>query len=116
MVEADKKGQKINPIGSGKPDISIVDAALVSLSNEVKEVKRELETQRSETKNVIIGVLVAFVLIVVTVAVEVLLSHKNESDIEENLNLNEQLTNQKIEISNLSNKVDNLKIRNPYLK
>ncbi|TSC66837.1 MAG: hypothetical protein CEO19_463 [Parcubacteria group bacterium Gr01-1014_73] len=116
MVETEKKGQKINPIGLGKPDISIVDAALVSLSNEVKEVKKELETQRSETKNIIIGVLVAFVLVVVTVAVEVLLSHKNNNDIEKSLNLNEQLTSQKIELNNLSNKVDNLKVRNPYLK
>ncbi len=116
MVEAEKRGQKINPIGSGKPDISIVDAALVSLSDEVKEVKKELETQRSETKNIIIGVLVAFVLIVVTVAVEVILSHKDSSDVEKSLNLDEQLMNQKIEMNNLSNKVDNLKVRNPYLK
>lgn len=73
--------KKPSPIGSGKPDISAVDVAIVNLSK---------------------------------VAVEILLS--NKSDFNQVMDFNEKLNSQQIEINNIVNKIDNLKIRNPYLK
>ena len=105
---------KINPIGSGKPDISAVDAAIVSISKEISSVKEELRTQRSESRGVIIGVLVASVLIVATIAVEVLIS--DQRDREFYSKLYNDMNEQNIKLENLDNNLGNLKIRNPYLK
>ncbi len=107
---------KLNPIGSGKPDISVVDAAIVTISEKVDSVRKELDTQRSETKNIIIGVVIALVAIVATVAVEVILSNKYENNFDSRFNLTEKINNQQIQINDLQNKFDNLKIRNTYLK
>lgn len=107
---------KLNPIGSGKPSVSIIDAAIISLGDQLKTLKEELHTQRSEARNIVIGVLVAFVAIVVTVAVELMLSNEKNSDVDKKLELNEKITSQEIQINNLENKVNNIKIRNPYLK
>jgi len=112
---------KLNPIGSGKPNISIVDAAIVTLSKELELVKGELSTQRSESKNIIIGVLIAFIIIVVTVAVSVLLSDyfsykSSTNDSRNRIEYSQKINDQEIQMNDLKNKVDNLKILNPYLK
>jgi hypothetical protein len=108
---------QISPIGSGKPDISTVDAAIVSISKEVADLRSELKTQRSETKNIIIGVVVALVAIVATVAVQVILANKdsgNSSDAR--LNFEDKQASQQIQINDLQNNFSNLKLMNPYLK
>jgi hypothetical protein len=104
----------INPIGSGNPDISIVDAAIVQLGLSLQETKKELDTQRSESKGIIIGVLVALVLVVGTVAVEVMLSNKKDAEFYSELEKN--IYEQSLKVQDLNNKVDNIKTRNPYLK
>jgi hypothetical protein len=105
---------KINPIGSGKPDISAVDAAIVTFTKEIQAIKNELGTQRSESRNVIIGVMMASLLIVVAVAVEVILSNRNDANFYSRLENN--IYNQNIKVNDLNNRVDNIMVRNSYLK
>lgn len=66
-------------VSGGKPDISVIDAGLDSLSKEVNELKKDVKDQRGENKNIIIFVLLALVLIALTVAVEVILFHSRDA-------------------------------------
>lgn len=72
-----KNKQAVKSTPGGKPDISVIEAGLDSLSKEVVELKKDIKDQRNENKNVIVGVLIAFLLIVITVATEVILFHSN---------------------------------------
>jgi len=111
----EKENEKtINSIGSGNPDISLVDASIVQLIQDLIQTKKELETQRSESKSIIIGAVFALILIVGTVAVEVILS--NRADKQFYSGLNKDIYEQNLKVQDLNNKIDNLKIRNPYLK
>lgn len=116
MSEVDKKLQKIRPIGSGRPDISTVDAAIISITKEISEIKREQNTQRSETKSIIIGVLIAFVAIVVTVAVEVILTQPDVPNFDDRFDFSEKLNKQQIELNTFENELKNLRLKNSYLK
>lgn len=72
-----KNRQVVKSTPGGKPDISVIEAGLESLSKEVVELKKDIKDQRNENKNIIVGVLIAFLLIVITVAMEVILFHSN---------------------------------------
>ena len=109
-----EKEKTINPIGSGNPDIFIVDASIVQLGQDLQQVREELKIQRSESKGVIIGVLIASVLIVVTVAISVLLSNRRDAQFYSSLEKN--IFEQNLKVQDLNNTIDNLKIRNPYIK
>jgi hypothetical protein len=109
--------ERIKPIGSGKPDISLIDAAIVTLTKEMGEVKAEVKSVRSDNNSIIIGVLIALVVIVVAVAVQVILANKVTGDsVNADMKFNDKLNSQEIEINNLRNKVDNIKTLNPFLK
>lgn len=103
----------LNPIGSGNPDISIIDAIIVQLRQDLEEIGKELGIQRSESKNIINGVLIALVVIVVTVALQVIFA--NRIDNKQYNSFYKDLNDQRIELNNIKNNFENLKIRN-YLK
>ena len=108
---------KIKPIGSGQPDISLVDAAIVTLTKEVGEVRAEVRTQRSDNNGIIIGVLIAVVLIVASVAVTVIYAnHLTGGEFDARFNFDQKVNQQQIQIDDIQNTVTNIKIRNPYLK
>ncbi|MBI4225333.1 MAG: hypothetical protein HY617_03295 [Candidatus Sungbacteria bacterium] len=94
---------------------------LDELSKRLVKIEQLSDKQESRNFNIIIAVIIAAVLIVVTVAVQVLLSDK--SDRERNDNLLEQIHTTKeeqlkldIKQSNLKDTMDSLRTKNPYLK
>lgn len=72
------------------------------------------EKQESRNRDITIAVLVAFVLIVGSVAVSVIMSNKKDAEFYSSLE--KSIYEQNLKVQDLNNKVDNLKIRNPYLK
>lgn len=76
MTDLEDK-EKLKSTPGGKPDISVIEASLDSLSKEIIEIKKDIKDQRNANRNIIIGVLVASVFIAITVAVEVILFHSN---------------------------------------
>lgn len=83
-------------------------------NKEFSNLKEDLKSQKQITWQVIVGVLIAFIVIVVTVALQVLQSNRQDkqyySDLEKNI------YDQNLKVQDLNNRVDNIKIRNPYLK
>jgi Ca2+/Na+ antiporter len=55
-------------------------AGIKSLDEQVKEINLQITSIRNESKNVIIGVLIAAFLIIVAVSIEVILFHSRTSD------------------------------------
>ena len=94
---------------------------LDELSKRIVKVEQLADRQESRNFNIIIAVVIAAVLIVATVAIQVLLS--NKSDRERNDNLLEQIHMTKegqlkleIKQSDLTNDINSLRTKNPYLK
>lgn len=112
---------RLKSIGSGKPDITEIAAAIVTINREITEVRTEVKAQRSENSGVIIGsvvaVSVAVILIVGTVAVQTMQANTLRGDeFQSEFTLSDKMNAQQIQINNLENVVDNIKVRNPYLK
>ena len=78
------------------------------------KIEKLVDKQDSKNQNIILGVLVAFILIVVTVAIEVILSNKTDNQFY--FDLEKNIYEQNLKVQDLNNKMDNIKIRNPYLK
>ena len=100
-----------------KEIINLVEAqaeSIDSISKRLVKAEALIDKQESRNRNIIIGVVVAVVLIVATVAVEVLLS--NRSDMQFYSQLEKNIYDQNLKIQDLNNILGNLKIRNPYLK
>ena len=94
---------------------------LDELSKRLVKIEQLADKQELRNFNIIIAVVIATILIVVTVAVQVLLS--NKSDRERNDNLLEQIHTTKedqlkldIKQSGLKDDVDSLRAKNPYLR
>lgn len=102
---------------SKKEIVGLVEAQATSIDDISKRlVKIEMlaDKQDSRNKNIIITVVVAFIFIVGTVAVEVMLSNKNDNQFFMQLDNNSK--DQDIKINNMENELNNLKKLNPYLK
>ena len=74
------------------------------------KVENLVEQQDTKNQGIVIGVLIALVLIVATVAVEVVLSNKKDAQFYSQLE--KDISEQNLKVQDLSNKVDILKIRN----
>ena len=112
---------RLKAIGQGKPDITEVAAATVTLNREIAEMRTEIKAQRSENSGIIIGVVVAvsvgFIFIAGTVAVQIMQANILKGDeFQGEFILSDKLNAQQIKINDLENMVDNIKVRNPYLK
>lgn len=104
-------------IPSKKEIVGLVEAqakSIDSISGRLVKVENLIEQQDTKNQGVIIGVLIALVLIVATVAVEVILSNKQDSQFYSGLQ--KDAYEQNLKIQDLSNTVGNIKVRNPYLK
>lgn len=100
-----------------KEIVGLVEAqaeSIDSISERLVKVEALVEEQESRNRNIIIGVVVAVVLIVATVAVEVILS--NKSDRQFYSQLQKDIYEQNLKFQDLRNMLNNFKIRNPYLK
>ena len=72
------------------------------------------EKQEARNHNVMVAVLVAFVLIVGSVAVSVIISNKKDAQFYSGLE--KSIYEQNLKTQDLSNQISNIKIRNSYLK
>jgi len=107
----------MSDIPSKKEIVGLVEAQAASvddISKRLAKMELSVEKQDSRNKNIIIAVLVAFIFIIGTVAIEVIISNRDNGEF--SYKLNSDLRNQDSKIGDLINKVDNLKVRNPYLK
>lgn len=104
--------------------IDIVQAqskTLDEVSKRLVSIEKLTEKQESRNFNIIIAVLIASVFLVATIAIQVFLSERNDRGRNDNLleKVNETKQEQiKIETeqSQLKDEINNLKIKNPYLK
>jgi len=62
---------------TGQAEVEFTD----SLSKRLDNLEANFENQRQATNNIIVGVLMALVFIVVTVAIEVIIFHTNNKDV-----------------------------------
>lgn len=100
-----------------KEIVSIVDAqakSIDAISERLVKIENLIEKQDSKNQNVLYAVLIAFVLLVGSIAIEVIVSNKDDKQYYASIekDIREQISN----TQELNNEVDNLKIRNPYLK
>lgn len=105
MTDEQLKSLGIKPI----PEITAEDV----FEREFANLKKDLESQKQITWQVIIGVLVAFISIVFVTAVQV--NYSNKKDAQFYSSLEKDIYEQNLKVQDLNNKFDNLKIRN-YLK
>lgn len=106
-----------------KEIVSLVEAQANSIDDVSKRFYRienlvntqEFRNEKQEARNhsVMIAVLVAFVLIVGSVAVSIIVANKKDAQFYSDLQKN--IYEQNLKVQDLNNKFDNLKIRN-YLK
>jgi hypothetical protein len=97
--------------------VKLVDAqatTIDSISERLVKLENLIDKQDSRNQNVITGVLIAAVLIVLTVAIQILCANKTDKQFYSNLEKN--ILDQNLKVQDLNNRVDNFKIRNPYLK
>lgn len=94
--------------------IDDISKRFYKIENLVNTQESRNEKQESRNQNIMITVLVAFVLIVGTVAIEVILSDKKDAQFY--FGLQKDIQEQNLKVQDLNNKVDNIKIRNAYLK
>lgn len=102
---------------SKKALVTLVEAqenTIKSISERLVKIEVLIERQDSKNQNIIYAVLIASVFILGTVAAEVILS--NKSDKQFYTQLQRDVSDQGLKTQALSNQMDNLKIRNPYLK
>lgn len=104
-------------IPTKKEIVGLVEAqatSIDSISGRLVEIENLVNKQDSKNQNIIVGVLFAFIIIVVTVAVQVVISNKTDNQFYSGLEKN--IYEQDLRVQDLNNKVDNIKVRNPYLK
>ena len=106
MTDEQFKSLGIKPI----PEITAEDV----FEREFANIKEDIKSQKQITWQVIVGVLIAFIAIVVAVGVQVSSSNKKDSRFYSNLE--KDIYEQNLKVQDLNNKFDNLKIRNSYLK
>lgn len=79
-----KKPKRILPSNNNeKPDILLDEAekeTIDSLSKQLLELKTAFRDQKQNTQNIIIGVLIAFVFVIGTIAVETIIFHTRGND------------------------------------
>lgn len=83
------------------------------IENLVNTQESRNEKQEARNRDIMIAVLIAFVLIVGTIAISVLFSNKRDAQFYSELQ--KDVYEENLKIQDLNNKIDNLKIRN-YLK
>lgn len=104
-------------VSTKKEIVTLVGAqskTIEDISERLVKTEEHLEKQDSKNSAIVIGVLVALVFIVGTVAVEVVLS--NRADAKFYSNLEKNIYEQNLKVQDINNKIDNIKARNPYLK
>lgn len=103
-----------------KEIVGLVEAQAKSIDSiserlvKIENLADFVEKQESRNKDIIIAVLIAFILVVGTVAVEVILS--NRSDKQFYSQLQKDVYEQSAKVKDVNDRLDNLKIRNSYLK
>lgn len=112
------------PIPTKKEIVGLVEAQANSIDDISKRFYRieslvntqEFRNERQEGRNhnIMVAVLVAFILIVGSVAITIIVSNKKDAQFY--LGLEKDIFDQNLKIQDLNNKIDNIKIRNPYLK
>jgi hypothetical protein len=107
----------VDVIPTKREIVSIVEAqktTIQSFTERLVKLENLNEKQDSKNQNIIVGVLVALILIVATVAVEVILSNKKDAQFYSGLEKN--IYEQNLKVQDLNNQISNIKTRNSYLK
>jgi hypothetical protein len=112
------EGKEENISKNIEPDISILEAGIKGLSEENLSLRSQINAIRNESRNIIIGVLVAGLLITVTVAIEVILFHtgnnKSQNELYEEINKIKESNLEKF--GKLQDELRSLNLQNESLK
>ena len=114
MTDTPSKKEIVGLVEAQANSIDDISKRFYRIENLVNTQESRNEKQESRNRDVMIAVLVAFVLIVGTVAVEVILS--NEKDAQFYSDLEKNIYDQNLKIQDLTNQINNVMVRNPYLK
>ena len=104
-------------IPSKKEIVGLVEAqakSIDSISERLVKIEKSIDKQDSKYQNMVIGVVVAFIFIVGTVAVEVILSERKDAQFYSGLE--REVYDQNLKVQELNNRIANIQVRNPYLK
>jgi hypothetical protein len=108
------KKEVIGLVEAQAKSIDSISERLVKVEESVAKQESSNEKQDSRNRDIIIAVLLAFVAIVVTIALQIFFS--NKSDEQFYSNLEKDVYSQDLKVQGIQNDVDNIKIRNSYLK
>ena len=87
------------------------------ISQRLVNLEELISKQESRNKEILYAVLFAFLFVIGTVVVDVVLFNaSNKRDAQFYSGLEKDIYEQNLKVQDLNNKVDNVKIRNPYLK
>ncbi len=94
-----------------------IDALSVRITGVEAQFDKALKDQRGENHGIVIGVLIATVLIIfATAATVIYANYLTGNEYDSWFKFEDKLNAQQIQINDLENVVDNIKVRNPYLK
>lgn len=98
------------------PKIDTVDELVAKsvFEKEFGSLKDELKNQQSITWQVVLGVGIAFVFAIGVIVADAIISRNTYSS--ETSAFRKETNDQTLKLNDLENKIDNLRIRNPYLK
>lgn len=87
------------------------------ISQRLVALEESVNSQESRNQNIIYAVLIAFLLVIGTMVADVFFFNaSSKKDVQFYSELEKNIYDQNLKIQDLNNKVDNVKIRNPYLK
>lgn len=129
---SDQKGDTtsitIHQVDQIKKDFERLEKDFIQIREEMDKSKRDVDRTNNFMYVVVIFVAVSFIVAVFSIYWDGILSNKSDKDLylkyneifknysDQNFELKDKVYEQEININNLKNEVENLRIRNPYLK
>lgn len=80
-MEFNTLNQNKTPVTNPDPDITIVQAQITDLSEKLEKIEETVKERRSESKNIIIGVVLAALFVFIVLAIEIIIFHTQYSNI-----------------------------------
>ena len=108
------KKEVIGLVEAQAKSIDSISERLVKIEELIAKQESANEKQDSRNRDIIIAVLLAFIAIVVTIAIQMFYANKTDSQFYDRLE--KDVFEQDLKVQGIKNDMDNIKIRNSYLK
>lgn len=114
MADIPTKKEIVTLVEAQANSIDSISERFAKVESLVEKQDNRNDRQDSRNRNIIYAVLVAVVFLVASAVVSIAISNKQDKQFYSSLE--KDIYEQNIKIQDLNNKVDNIKVRNPYLK